>query len=271
VCGFYGEGLTMTGQGTPERVRTWRTLGDPLAILGIQPMAGRGFTSRELQGLEPVALLDFAFWRGRFASDPQILGKTLTLGGRSFTLVGILPEGTDYPGDIDMVIPASPEVQKYSRRASFLAQVARLRPGVTADTAQAELSTISRRLSKEYPATDAGLDVRLTSIRENATREAREPLLILLAAVGFVLLIACVNTASLLLSRASERGRESAVRVALGAGRGSLIRLYLLESLLLAVLGGALGVGLAALSLMRWWGCCHRICPGWPRSIWTSV
>jgi hypothetical protein len=136
----------MTGQGTPERVRTWRTIGDPLAILVVQPVAGRGFTSRELQGLEPVALLDFAFWRGQFAPDSQILGKTLTLGGRSFIVVGILPEGTDYPGDIDMVIPASSEVQNYSRRASFLAQVARLQPDVTAEAAQAERSGISRRL-----------------------------------------------------------------------------------------------------------------------------
>jgi putative ABC transport system permease protein len=249
VCGFYGEGLTLTGQGAPERVRTWRTLGDPLAILGVQPALGRSFTERELNGLEPAALLDHAFWSSRFASDPQILGKTLTLGGRNFTVVGVLPAAVDYPGDIDMLIPASPDVHSYKRRASFLGEVTRLRPGVSAETAQAELSTIARRLRGEYPETDSGLEVRLTSIRENATREARKPLLILLATVGFVLLIACVNTASLLLSRASERSRESAVRVALGAGKGSLIRLYLVESLLLAACGGALGVALAALSL----------------------
>jgi putative ABC transport system permease protein len=249
VCGFYGEGLTMTGQGTPERVRTWRTIGDPLAILGVHPVLGRGFTPRELQGLESAALLDHAFWSSRFAADPQILGKALTLGTRSFTIVGVLPEGTDYPGDTDIVIPASAEVQNSGRRASFLSQVARLKPGFAASAAQAELSTIAGRLRMLYAATDSGLEARLVPLTESATREARQPLLILLCTVGFVLLIACVNTASLLLSRASERGRESRVRVALGAGTGSLIRLYLVESLVLAAAGGLLGLALAALSL----------------------
>jgi putative ABC transport system permease protein len=249
VMGFYGEGLTMTGQGAPERVRTWRTLGDPLAILGVQPTLGRGFTDRELNGVEPVALLDHGFWSSRFNADPRVLGQSVTLGGRGYTVVGVLPAGVDYPGDIDAVIPASLEVHGYTRRASFLGEVARLKPGAGPQAAQAELNTIAARLAKQFPATDANLEARLTPLRETVTREARKPLLILLATVGFVLLIACVNTASLLLSRASERGRESAIRLALGAGRASLVRLYLVESLVLAVVGGLLGIALAELSL----------------------
>ncbi len=249
VCGYYGEGLTMTGQGPAERVETWRTIGDPLAILGVQPALGRGFTARELQGLEPVALLDHKFWRSRLNADPQILGKALTLGGHTFTVIGVLPEGVDYPGEIQAVIPAAADVQHAGRKASFLSEVARLQPGTTMRAAQAELDTIALRLRKQYPETDSGLNARLSPLQESATREARKPLLILLATVAFVLLMACVNTASLLLSRASERSREAVVRVALEAGKGSLVRLYLVESLVLAACGGALGIALAWLSL----------------------
>ena len=249
VYGFYGEGLTLTGQGAPERIRTWRTVGDPLTVLGVQPFMGRGFTEHERQGLEPVALLDYKFWKNRFNGDAQVLGRSLTLGGRAFIVVGVLPADFDYPGDIDAWIPAGPEVQTYSRRASFLGGVARLRSGALVSAAQAELDTVSRRLQQQYPATDSAIAARLTPLRESVTHEARKPLLILLATVGFVLLMACVNTASLLLARSSERSREAAIRVALGAGTGSLIRLYLIESLVLAACGGGLGIVLASLSV----------------------
>lgn len=106
LSGFYGENLTMTGSGAPERVRTWRTLGDPLAILGVQPALGRGFTEREWNSLESAALLDHNFWRTRFNADPQILGQNLILGGHAYTVVGILPQGLDFPGDIDAILPA---------------------------------------------------------------------------------------------------------------------------------------------------------------------
>ncbi len=250
AAGFYGEGLVLTGQGEPERLRVIRSFGRPLAVLGLRPLEGRAFTAAEEAGRgERVALVGERAWRHRFGADPRLLGRVLTLSGEPYQVIGVLPEGPDglgYPQELDLLIPAPPDVQKSSRHSGFLKIVARLRPDATLAGLTAQLDTVARRLAKQYPDTDAGRSARPVPLQEDQSGDARRPLLILLGTVAAVLLIACVNIASLLLARASERQREAAIRSALGAGRGGLVRLYLVESLLLAFGGGALGLLLAA-------------------------
>jgi predicted permease len=247
AAGFYGEGLVLTGQGEPERLRAIRTLGRPLEVLGVRPLQGRGFTRDEEAGKgEGVALVSEGLWRRRFGADPHLLGRTLRLSGAPFTVIGILPEGLGYPEDLDLLIPAPLDVQQSSRKAGFLKVVARMRPETSMAGLRAELGTVAARLARQYPDTDVGRAARPLPLGEDQSGSARLPLLVLLGTVAMVLLIACVNIASLLLTRASERQRESAIRAALGAGRGGLIRLYLIESLLLSIAGGIAGLALAA-------------------------
>jgi len=247
AAGFYGEGLVLTGHGDPVRLRAVRTLGRPFAVLGVQPLLGRGFTSEEEAGLgDRVALVGEGLWR----RDPLAgLGKVLTLSGEPFTVIGVVPDRLGYPEDFDLLIPAPRDVQQASRKAGFLKVVVRLRPQVTPAGLQAQLTTVAGRLARQYPDSDAGRSARAIPLQEDQTGSARLPLLVLLGTVALVLGITCVNIASLLLARVAERQREAAIRVALGAGRGGLMRLYLAESLVLALAGGALGLALAAASL----------------------
>ncbi|MEO6192809.1 MAG: ABC transporter permease [Thermoanaerobaculia bacterium] len=250
TAGFYGEGLVLTGRGEPARLRAIRTFGRPLAVLGVQPLLGRGFTPAEEAGRsERVALVGEAIWRRRFGADPRLLGRALTLSGEPYQIIGVLPDGLGYPEDLDLLIPAPLDVQQTSRKAGFLKVVARMKPEATLAGLRARLNTVAGRLAKQYPDTDAGRAARPVPLQEDQSGGARLPLLVLLGTVAMVLLIACVNIASLLLARAAERQRESAIRSALGSGRGGLIRLYLVESLLLALAGGILGLLVAAVLL----------------------
>ncbi len=250
AAGFYGEGLVLTGRGEPARLRAIRTFGRPLEVLGVRPLLGRGFTPAEEAGRgESVALVGEGIWRRRFGADPRLLGRALTLSGEPHQIIGVLPDGLGYPGDLDLLIPAPLDVQQTSRKAGFLKTVARMKPEATLAGLQAQLNTVADRLAKQYPDTDAGRAARPVPLQEDQSGSARLPLLVLLGTVAMVLLIACVNIASLLLARAAERQRESAIRSALGSGRGGLIRLYLVESLLLALAGGILGLLLAAVLL----------------------
>lgn len=250
AAGFYGEGLVLTGLGEPVRLDAVRTVGRPLAVLGIRPLLGREFTPAEEAGLgDRVALVGKGAWHRRFGGDPKLLGRTLRLSGEPFLVIGILPDGLGYPEDMELLIPAPPDVQQASRQSGFLKVVARMKPEATLAGLQAQLDTVATRLAKQYPDSDAGRAARPVLLQEDQNRSARQPLLVLLGTAALVLLIACVNIASLLLARAAERQRESSIRSALGAGRGGLVRLYLVESLLLAVAGGGLGLLLAQVSL----------------------
>ncbi|HKV13274.1 MAG TPA: ABC transporter permease [Thermoanaerobaculia bacterium] len=250
AAGFYGEGLVLTGQGDPARLHAIRTVGKPLAVLGIQPIAGRGFTPEEENGLGArVAMVGEGTWHRRFGGDPKILGRTLRLSGEPFLVIGIVPDRVGYPEDLELLIPAPLDVQQASRQAGFLGIVGRMKPGAALPGLQAQLDTVAARLAKQYPDSDAGRSARPVLLQEEQSRGARLPLLVLLGTAALVLLIACVNIASLLLARAAERQREASIRAALGSGRGGLIRLYLVESLVLAFAGGALGVLLAQVSL----------------------
>jgi predicted permease len=246
AAGFYGEGLVLTGLGDPERLSATRSLGSVSRFLGVQPLLGRLFTAEEEAGRgAPVALVGEGLWRRRFGADPDLVGRSLTLSGAAVEVIGVLPDGLGYPEDRDLLLPAPVDVQEASRKAGFFTVVARLQPGVAPDEVQAQLDTVARRLASQYPDTDAGRAGRAAPLADHRAAGGRLPLLVLCAAVGLVLLITCVNIASLLLARAAERRREAAVRVALGAGRGGLLRLYLAESLVLALAGCGAGLLLA--------------------------
>lgn len=251
LAGSYGEALTLTGRGDPERVLMLRSFGPILQVLGTTPRLGRGFTADEEVGNgAPVAIVTHGYWQRRFGGDPALVGQTLTLNGTAYSVIGILPEGATYPEGYAFVSPASAEFQDATREGgNYFGMMGRLAAGATLEAARSEVQGIARDFAREFPATDEALSATALSLQASETAEAREPLLALLGAVALVLLIACVNTASLLLARAAERRHEAAIRTALGAGRGSLIRLYLLESGWLALGGGLLGLLLAWLGV----------------------
>ena len=238
----------LTGAGDPIRVSGEAVSANFFPALGVDAALGRTFTEDEDQAGGPnVAILGYGLWAEAFGADRSIVGRTIHLDDAAYQVVGVMPRGFAFPDPDDRLwVPIALTKDQLANHGShFLRVLARLRPNATIGQAQAELDGVAARLSRQYPASNTGVGVRLLSLREQAVGDVRTPLLLLLGLVGFVLVMACANIGNLLLVRSSAREREFAVRAALGAGGSRLLRQLLTESALIAMLGGALGLALA--------------------------
>jgi predicted permease len=245
--------FSLTGRGDAEQVNAEFVSGDLFPLLGVNPILGRTFTSAEEQaGAGPVALISEGLWRRKLDAAPNVLGQTITLDGRDYTIVGVIPASFHLrmPSfhEQDVYAPirqwSNPLLMNRGVGLGFHG-VARLKPGVTLEQARADMDEVTRNLAVDFPDANKGVGANVVPLKARIVGDVRPVLLVLLGAVGFVLLIACVNVASLMLARSAGRRREFAVRTALGASRGRVIRQLLTESLLLGVSAGALGLFLA--------------------------
>jgi predicted permease len=253
MAAITGESFNLTGEGEPERVQGAAVSADLFPLLGVQASRGRTFTEEEeRQGSNKVVVMGHDLWQRRFGSNPNIVGQTVTLNKESYTVVGIMPSNFHFPEGterIDLWVPLSftPEIEK-ARGHRYLFVAAKLKEGVSFEQARTEMTALAARMAEQNPGTNTDWYVKLESLQDALTEDVSTALFVLLGAVGFVLLIACANVANLQLARAAARQREVAIRLAVGASRRRLIRQFLIESTLLACVGGLFGL------LLAFWG-----------------
>ena len=246
----YGYGYVLTGQGEPVQLESARVSAGFFATLGATPLLGRDFTvDDDRPGAAPVVVLSHNLWRERFDTNPEIVGRVIALGGRGYTIIGVMPREFEFPRGASIWTPLSGTMNPRAienRGSVFLQVIGRLKPGVTQAQLEAELNAIIGRMAADHPDLEAsGHRAVITPLTDYVFGNARPALWLLLAATGLLLLIACVNIANLLLARAISRRRELAVRLALGASRARLVRQFITESLVLTIPGGAAGILLA--------------------------
>jgi len=251
-----GSSITLTGAGEPERLNVRMATAGLFSMLGINAQIGRTFLAEEDRaGGTPVALLSYGLWQRRFGGSADIIGKTVNLDLQPYTVVGILPSGFQILQPADLYLPFTPWAKTLPADRNWhpgIIPLARLKQGVSKEQARSEMIGITKRLEQQYPDYNTGTSADVIGLQDQIVQNSRPALLLLLGAVSFVLLIACANVANLLLARAASRGREVAIRTAMGASRGRVIRQLLTESVLLSLAGGLLGVivALAAVGLL---------------------
>ena len=252
-----GESFSLTDRDEPERVTGVRVSTDILTLLGTTPVLGRNFVPEEEQPAKAaVALVSHGLWQRRYSGDPRLIGQAIIIDGKSYTVIGILPEWLKQPGITlgnlsgpDVWIPVVPAASEQNRNFANMRMLARLKPGLTLAQAKTEVDALGARLERQYPDSNTNLRFGVVGLREQLTGRVNKALWILLGVVGCVLLIACANVANLLLARAASRQSEIAVRSALGATRPQLIRELLTECVVLSLTGGLLGLSLAYLGV----------------------
>jgi putative ABC transport system permease protein len=257
MAAFYDAAFNLTGEGNPEEIPAQVTSGNLLTMLGTEPALGRVYTNEEAEpGRDDVIVISHGLWQRRFGGTADVVGKKISLNGQNVTILGVMPQGfkwfmkegsrTGKAAEIWTPTKFESSLSTPTKgRGRYITVAGRLKPGVTPEQAQAEMSNIASRLEKQHPQVNTNMGINIVPVREQLAGEIKTALYVLLAAVGFVLLIACSNVANLMLARAASRQSEFSIRTALGAGRWRMVRQLLTESLLLSVLGGALGLLIA--------------------------
>ncbi len=256
LAGVQNHDLTLTGRGEPTTVHTAVVTPEMLSLFEENPILGRTFRAEDgVQGAQPVVVLSENLWRGQFAGDPNIIDSTINLDKRPFTVIGVMPASFQPPltGGVEQIwipVQQDPVFSNFMKGTGghWLRLVGRLKPGISVAQAQTEMDAISARFAKESPGENTGWTFRIVPLQEAIVGEVKPALLVMLGAVGLVLLVACANIANLLLARATSRSREIAVRIAIGAGRGRILRQLLTEAAVLGLVGGVAGI------LIAYWG-----------------
>ncbi len=261
IAASFDHEVTLTGAGEPKFIIGYNFTPNYFRILGVAPGLGRTFTDDEATNEANVVVLSDKTWRTTFQGDPQILGRSITLDAKPYTVIGVMPPDFNYPPQTELWMPlALTPTALVDYEHHFVHVIGRLKDRLSAAEAQTRMISLERQIAAAHPDTDAGNEVVVEPLRQQLTGDIRMPLLVLLGAVGFVLCIACANIASLLLARAASQRKEVSIRVSLGAGRLRLLRQSLAESFLLAMIGGVLGV------LLAFW-CTHLLLGIFPNNV----